>query len=159
METLDFCGQRPPQFGNNIFEVTETHIRGWRPPFFFLGKLKASFPFCLFALAVGGKSPAPKPLVTIVPISVGTCDLESLVASGHKKIRQPPAANMGFCDFKDIVAFGNNQLWRPLAAKVQGLHSWLSQKMVSVGMIEICNITSLSSILKQWKVDLICFVK
>ena len=25
-------------------------------------------------------------IVTIVPILVGTCDLESLVASGHKKI-------------------------------------------------------------------------
>ena len=57
-------------------------------------------------------------IVTIVPIFVGTCDLESLVASGHKKIWRPPAAKMGFCDFKDVVAFGNNQLWRPLAAKV-----------------------------------------
>ena len=49
-------------------------------------------------------------IVTIVPIFAGTCDLESLVASGHKKIWRPPAANMGFCDFKDVVAFGNNQL-------------------------------------------------
>ena len=57
-------------------------------------------------------------IVTIVPIFVGTCDLESLVAFGHKKIWRPPAANMGFCDFKDVVAFDNNQLWRPLAAKV-----------------------------------------
>ena len=67
-------------------------------------------------------------IVTIVPIFVGTCDLESVVASGHKKIWQPPAANMGFCDFKDVVAFGNNQLWRPLAAKVQGHHSGLPKK-------------------------------
>ena len=58
-----------------------------------------------------------KHIVTIVPILAGTCDLESLVASGHKKICRPTAANMGFCDFKDVVAFGNNQLWRPLAAK------------------------------------------
>ena len=49
-------------------------------------------------------------IVTIVPIFVGTCDLESLVAPGHKKIWRPPAANMGFCDFKEVVAFGNNQL-------------------------------------------------
>ena len=56
--------------------------------------------------------------LTIVPISVGICDLESLVASGHKKIWRPPAANMGFCDLKDVVAFGNNQLWWPLAVKV-----------------------------------------
>ena len=48
--------------------------------------------------------------LTIVPIFVGTGDLESLVASGHKKIWRPPAANMGFFDFKDVVAFGNNQL-------------------------------------------------
>ena len=67
-------------------------------------------------------------IVTIVPISVGTCDLESLVASGHKKIWRPPAANMGFCEFKDVVAFGNNQLWRPLAAKVKGHHSGLPKK-------------------------------
>ena len=73
--------------------------------------------------------------MTIVPILAGTCDLERLVASGHKKIWRPPAANMGFCDFKDVVAFGNNQLWRPLAAKVQGHHSGLSQKIVSVNMI------------------------
>ena len=71
-------------------------------------------------------------IVTIVPIFAGTCDLESLVASGHKEIWRPPAANMCFCDFKDVVAFGNNQLWRPLAAKFQGLHSGLSQKMASV---------------------------
>ena len=51
-------------------------------------------------------------------ILAGTCDLQRLVASGHKKIWRPPAAYMGFCDFKDVVAFGNNQLWRPLAAKV-----------------------------------------
>ena len=74
-------------------------------------------------------------IVTIVPIFVGTCDLESLVAPGHKKIWRPLAANMGFCDFKDVVAFGNNQLWRPLAAKVQGLHSglpkiWSAQKVL-----------------------------
>ena len=56
-------------------------------------------------------------IVTIVPICVRTCDLESLVASGHKKIWRPPAANMGFCNIKDVVAFVNNQLWRPLAAK------------------------------------------
>ena len=73
--------------------------------------------------------------MTLVPIFVGTCDLESLVASGHKKIWRPPAANMGFCDFKDVVAFGNNQLWRPLAAKVKVHHSGLSNKMVSIQMI------------------------
>ena len=67
-------------------------------------------------------------IVTIVPIFAGTCDLESLVASGHKKIWRPPAANMGFCDFKDVVAFGNNQLWRPLAAKVKVHHSGLPKK-------------------------------
>ena len=67
-------------------------------------------------------------IVTIVPIFVGTCDLESLVASGHKKIWRPLAANMGFFDFKDVVAFGNNQLWRPLTAKDQGHHSGLSHK-------------------------------
>ncbi len=70
--------------------------------------------------------------MTIVPILAGTCDLESLVASGHKKIWRPLAANMGFSDFKDVVSFGNNRLWRPLAAKVLGLHSGLSQKMVSL---------------------------
>ena len=64
-------------------------------------------------------------IVTIVPILAGTCDLESLVASGHKKVWRPPAANMGFCDFKDVVAFGNNQLCRPLAAKFEGHHSGL----------------------------------
>ena len=47
-------------------------------------------------------------IVTIVQISVGTCDLESLVASGHKKIWRPLAANIDFCDLKDVVAFGNN---------------------------------------------------
>ena len=62
--------------------------------------------------------PVGNNVVTIVPILAGTCDLESLVASGHKNIWRTPAANMGFCDFKDVVAFGNNQLWRPLAAKV-----------------------------------------
>ena len=67
-------------------------------------------------------------IVTIVPILAGTCDSERLVASGHKKICRPPAANMGFCDFKDVVAFGNNQLRRPLAAKVKGHHSGLPQK-------------------------------
>ena len=72
--------------------------------------------------------------MTIVPIFVGTCDLESLVASGHKKIWGPLAANMGFCDFKDVVAFGNNQLWRPLAAKIKGHHSGLHKQMVSVGI-------------------------
>ena len=72
---------------------------------------------------------------TIVPISVGTCDLESLVASGHKKIWPPPAANMGFCDFKDVVAFGNSQLWRPLVAKVKDHHSGVPQKMVSLGIL------------------------
>ena len=69
-----------------------------------------------------------KSIVTIVPILAGTCDLESLVAGGHKKMWRPPAANMGFCDFKDVVAFGNNQLWLPLAAKVKGHHSGLSKK-------------------------------
>ena len=59
------------------------------------------------------------------PEFVGTCDLESLEATGHKKIWWPPAANMGFRDFKDVVAFGNNQLWRPLAAKVKVHHSGL----------------------------------
>ena len=52
------------------------------------------------------------------------------------KINQSPdycgdimaSKHMGFSDFKDVVAFGNNQLWRPLVAKVQGLHSGLSQK-------------------------------
>ena len=39
------------------------------------------------------------------------------MASGHKNIWRPPAANMGFCDLKDVVAFGNNQLWRPPVAK------------------------------------------
>ena len=73
-------------------------------------------------------------IVTIVPIFARTCDLESLVASCHKKIWQPPAANMGFCDFKDVVAFSNNQLWRPLAAKVKGHHSGLSKNMVSLVM-------------------------
>ena len=73
-------------------------------------------------------------IVTIVPIFVVTCDLESLVASGHKKIWRPPAANMGFCDFKDVVAFGNNQLWRPLTAKVKDHHSGLPKKMVSLRM-------------------------
>ena len=67
-------------------------------------------------------------IVTIVPIFVGTCDLESLVASGHKKIWRPTAANIGLCDFKDVVAFANNQLWRPQAAKVKGHHSGLPQK-------------------------------
>ena len=67
-------------------------------------------------------------IVTIVPILAGTCDLESLVASGHKKIWRPLTANMGFCDFKDVVAFGNIQLWRPLAAKVKGHHSGLPKK-------------------------------
>ena len=76
-------------------------------------------------------------IVTIVPFFAGTCDLESLVASGHKRIWRPPAANMGFCDFKDVVAFGNNQLWRPLAAKVQGLHSGLPKKMVSLPFINV----------------------
>ena len=71
-------------------------------------------------------------IVTIVPIFVGTCDSESLVASGHKKIWRPPAAYMGFCDFKDVVAFGNNQLWRPRAAKVKDHHSGLPPKMVSI---------------------------
>ena len=71
-------------------------------------------------------------MVTIVAILVGTCDLESLVAFGHKKIWRPPATNMGFCDFKYVVAFGNSQLWRPLAAKVKGHHSGLSKKMVSL---------------------------
>ena len=71
-------------------------------------------------------------IMTIVPIFVGTCDLESLVASVHKKIWRPPAANMGLCDFKDVVAFGNNQLWRPLAAKVKFHHSGLHTKMVSL---------------------------
>ncbi len=70
-----------------------------------------------FRLAVS-LSPNPMIIVTIVPIFAGTCDLENLVATGHKKIWRPPAANMGFCDFKDVVAFGNNKLWRPLAAKV-----------------------------------------
>ncbi len=70
--------------------------------------------------------------MTVVPIFVGTCDLKILVASGHNKIERPPAANLGFRDFKDVVAFGNNQLWRPLAAKVQGVHSGLSQNMVRV---------------------------
>ena len=72
-------------------------------------------------------------IVTIVPIFVGTCDLESLVASGHKKIWRPTAANMGFCEFKDVVAFGNNQLWRPLAAKVKGHHSGLPKKWSAYG--------------------------
>ena len=67
-------------------------------------------------------------IVTIVPILAGTCNSENLVATGHKKIWRPPAANMGSCDFKDVVAFGNNQLWRPLDAKVQGHHSGLSEK-------------------------------
>ena len=71
-------------------------------------------------------------IVTIVPILAGTCDLESLVASGNMEIWRPLAANVGFCDFKDVVAFGNNQLWRPLAAKVKGHHSGLPQKMVSL---------------------------
>ena len=75
--------------------------------------------------------------MTIVPILAGTCDLESLVASGHKKIWRTPAANMGFCDFKDVVAFGNNQLWQPLAAKVKGHHSGLPQKMVSLNWLAI----------------------
>ena len=66
------------------------------------------------------------------PISVGTCNLESLVASGHKKIWRSPAANMGFCDFKDVVAFGNNQLRRPLASKVKGPHSGLPKIMVTI---------------------------
>ncbi len=70
--------------------------------------------------------------LTIVPILVGTCDLESLVASGQKKIWRPLAANMGFCVFKDVVAFGNNQLWRPLAAKVKVHHSGLPKNMVSL---------------------------
>ena len=73
-------------------------------------------------------------IVTIVPIFVGTCNLESLVASGHKIIWRPPAANMGFCDFKDVVAFGNNQLWQPLAEKVKIHHSGLPQNMVSLGL-------------------------
>ena len=72
--------------------------------------------------------------MTIVPILAGTCDLERLVASGHKKILRPLAANMSFCDFKDVVAFGNNKLGRPLAANVQGHHSGLPKKMVSVLM-------------------------
>ena len=71
-------------------------------------------------------------IVIIVQIFVGTCYLESLVASGHKKIWRPAAAIMGFCDFKDVVAFGNNQLWRPLAAKVKGHHSGLPKKIVSL---------------------------
>ena len=70
----------------------------------------------------------PLDIVTIVPILAGTCDLEKLVASGHKKIWRPPAANMGFCDFKDVVSFGNNQMWRPLAVKVYDHHSGLSKK-------------------------------
>ena len=81
-------------------------------------------------------------IVTIVPILAGTCDLESLVASGHKKIWRPPAANMGFCDFKDVVAFGNNQLWRPLAAKVQDHHSVLSKKMGSLDIVVVDNTVS-----------------
>ena len=76
-------------------------------------------------------------IVTIVPIFVGTCDLESLVASGHKKIWRPLAANMGFSDFKDVVAFGNNQLWRPLAAKVKGHPSGLSKNMVTISMTQV----------------------
>ena len=75
-------------------------------------------------------------IVTIVPIFVGTCDLESLVVYGHKQIWRPPAANMGFCEFKDVIAFGNNQLWRPLAAKVMGHHSGLPQKMVNLLIIQ-----------------------
>ena len=71
----------------------------------------------------------------MVPIFVGTCDLASLVASGHKEIWRPPAANMGFCDFKDVVAFGNNQVWRPLATKVKGHQSGLPKKMVSLRML------------------------
>ena len=74
-------------------------------------------------------------IVTIVPISVGTCDLESLVASGHKKIWWPLAANMGFCDLKDVLAFGNNKLWRPLTAKVKGHHSGLPKKIISLHMM------------------------
>ena len=70
--------------------------------------------------------------LTIRPDFCRTCDLESLVASGHKKIWRPPAANMGFSDFKDVVAFGNNQLWRPLAAKVKVHHIGLPQKMASL---------------------------
>ncbi len=71
-------------------------------------------------------------IVTIVPIFVETCDLEYLVASGHKKIWRPPPANMGFCDFKDVVDFGNNQLWRPQAAIVKGSHSVLPKIMVTI---------------------------
>ena len=47
VETLDFCGQRPPQLvvaeGNNIFEVTETHIRGRRPLQLFVAEGKNIF--------------------------------------------------------------------------------------------------------------------
>ena len=88
--------------------------------------------------------------MTIVPIFVGTCDLESLVASGHKKIRRPPAANMGFCDFKDVVAFGNNQLWRPLAAKVKGHHNGLPKKMVSLVIDEVIRFFSGDSLVDRY---------
>ena len=83
-------------------------------------------------------------IVTIVQIFVGTCDLESLVASGHKKIWRPPVVIMGFCDFKDVVAFGNNQLWRPLTAKVKGHHSGLSQEMVSLVIKIFINLLAIS---------------
>ena len=45
--TLDFCGQRPLQLvvaeGNNIFEVTETHIRGRRLPYLLVAGGHKSF--------------------------------------------------------------------------------------------------------------------
>ena len=59
-----------------------------------------------------------------IPISVGTCDIESLVTSGHKEIWRPPPANMGFYDYKDVVAFGNNQLWWP---PVKKFRLWLRE--------------------------------
>ncbi len=45
--TFYFGGQRPPQLvvaeGNNIFEVTETHIRGRRPSYFLVAGGHKSF--------------------------------------------------------------------------------------------------------------------
>ena len=95
-----------------------------------------------------------KGIVTIFLIFVGKCDLESFVASGHKKILRPSDANIGLCDFKYVFAFGNNQLWRPLAAKVKGHHSALHRKMVSLAILfNMVQMHGTLVILTIWQTD------
>ena len=74
---------------------------------------------------------------TSVPAKAGICDLENLVAFGHKQLWRPPVANRLSVTSRILWPPATRNYWRPPAAKVRLLlTTWSEMVTIPVGTMQ-----------------------